>query len=323
MGLTRIERAEFETPWGGGWVWVCDSHPVAIYLPHSEHEDSVSVSEQIASDLEISCGAKGVPVGECAEQWASRLGTFLLTGVPQWDRGDVNLAAIDADGFRGRVYERLMEVPAGETVGYGELAARAGSPRAARAAGTAVAENPLSLVIPCHRVVRADGSIGKFGSGTPWKKFPLDQGGGLREGIQREKELLAGLRARADLVVDTTRLNIHQLRRRLQGTVLSGELVESIYITFLSFGYKYGVPTEADMVLDARFLPNPHWVEELRSMSGRDSRVKDYVLGYSEAHGFIERVADLLRFLVPPYLKEQKIQLVVAVGCTGGRHRSV
>jgi len=152
---------------------------------------------------------------------------------------------------------------------------------------------------------------------------PLDQGGGLREGIQREKELLAGLRARADLVVDTTRLNIHQLRRRLQGTVLSGELVESIYITFLSFGYKYGVPTEADMVLDARFLPNPHWVEELRSMSGRDSRVKDYVLGHSEAHGFIERVADLLRFLVPPYLKEQKIQLVVAVGCTGGRHRSV
>src|SRR5665811_2282652 len=128
---------------------------------------------------------------------------------------------------------------------------------------------------------------------------------------------------RADLVVDTTRLNIHQLRRRLQGTVLSGELVESIYITFLSFGYKYGVPTEADMVLDARFLPNPHWVEELRSMSGRDSRVKDYVLGHSEAHGFIERVADLLRFLVPPYLKEQKIQLVVAVGCTGGRHRSV
>src|SRR5665811_2459851 len=132
MGLTRIERAEFETPWGGGWVWVCDSHPVAIYLPHSEHEDSVSVSEQIASDLEISCGAKGVPVGECAEQWASRLGTFLLTGVPQWDRGDVNLAAIDADGFRGRVYERLMEVPAGETVGYGELAARAGSPRPRR-----------------------------------------------------------------------------------------------------------------------------------------------------------------------------------------------
>src|SRR5680860_1420236 len=129
MGLTRIERAEFETPWGGGWVW--DSHPVAIYLPHSEHEDSVSVSEQIASDLEISCGAKGVPVGECAEQWASRLATFLLTGVPQWARGDVNLAAIDADGFRGRVYQRLMEVAAGDTLVYQYSSTRERTPRAA------------------------------------------------------------------------------------------------------------------------------------------------------------------------------------------------
>lgn len=152
---------------------------------------------------------------------------------------------------------------------------------------------------------------------------PLDEGGRLREGIRREKELLADLRSQADLIVDTTGLNVHQLGSRLRETVLAGDLEEAMYVTFLSFGYKYGVPTEADIVLDARFLPNPHWIEEMRPLSGRDQEVKDYVLGHGEAHGFIERVADLLRFLVPAYLKEDKIQLVVAVGCTGGRHRSV
>lgn len=146
---------------------------------------------------------------------------------------------------------------------------------------------------------------------------------GLLAGIRTERALLAELRDRADVVVDTTGLNVHELTRRVQETMLAGELRDRLLLTFVSFGYKFGLPLEADMVLDARFLPNPHWVEELRPLTGRDDPVKDYVLARPETHGFLERVAALLQYLLPLYTAEQKTQLLVAVGCTGGRHRSV
>ena len=155
------------------------------------------------------------------------------------------------------------------------------------------------------------------------RSHPLAAADELPRGIAQERRLLAGLRERADAVIDTSDLNVHDLRHRIQETLLAGELSNQILVTFLSFGYKFGLPTEADMVLDARFLPNPHWIRELRPLTGLDEPVQDFVVARPESHGFLERAAELLRFLMPLYLAEHKTQLVVAVGCTGGRHRSV
>ncbi len=155
------------------------------------------------------------------------------------------------------------------------------------------------------------------------RPHPVAHEGPLLAGIQEERRLLMPLRDRADVVVDTTELNVHELRRRLQETLFADELSNEILVTFLSFGFKFGLPTEADMVFDVRFLPNPHWVAELRPLTGLDDEVRDFVVARPESHGFIERALSLLRYLVPLYLAEQKTQLVVAIGCTGGRHRSV
>ena len=155
------------------------------------------------------------------------------------------------------------------------------------------------------------------------RPHPVAHEGPLLAGIQEERRLLMPLRDRADVVVDTTELNVHELRRRLQETLFADELRNEILVTFLSFGFKFGLPTEADMVFDVRFLPNPHWVAELRPLTGLDEEVRDFVVARPESHGFIERALSLLRYLVPLYLAEQKTQLVVAIGCTGGRHRSV
>ncbi len=142
-------------------------------------------------------------------------------------------------------------------------------------------------------------------------------------GIAEERDILAPLRDRADVVIDTTSLNVHELRARLHETLFADDLTDEVLITFLSFGFKFGLPIEADMVLDVRFLPNPHWVEELRPLTGLDPAVRDYVVARPESHGFIERAAALISYLAPAYVAEQKTQLLVAVGCTGGRHRSV
>ncbi|MHB0979324.1 MAG: RNase adapter RapZ [Thermoleophilia bacterium] len=155
------------------------------------------------------------------------------------------------------------------------------------------------------------------------RPHPLAHDGSLLAGIQEERGLLAPLRERADVVIDTSGLNVHELRHRLQETLFAGQLRNQLLVTFVSFGFKFGVPTEADMVFDARFLPNPHWVDELRRLTGLDQKVSDFVVARPESHGFLERVAGLILYLVPAYLSEQKTQLVVAVGCTGGRHRSV
>jgi UPF0042 nucleotide-binding protein len=152
---------------------------------------------------------------------------------------------------------------------------------------------------------------------------PLAPEGGIPEGIRREKELLSSIRDQADVVIDTTGLNLHQLRRRIQESLLAGELENQLLLSFLSFGFKYGIPTEADMVLDVRFLPNPYWQEDLKHLSGLDEPVSRYVLGRRGCREFMARACGLIRFLTPLFLAENKTQLVVALGCTGGRHRSV
>jgi RNase adapter protein RapZ len=145
----------------------------------------------------------------------------------------------------------------------------------------------------------------------------------LPEGIERERRLLSPLRAQADVVIDTTGMSPKELRRRLEETLLAEQLSDQLFVSLESFGYKYGLPDEADIVLDARFLPNPYWVAELRPLIGLDANVKDYVLGRAEAGLFLDQVVALVRLLAPGFVSEQKRRLVLAVGCTGGRHRSV
>ncbi len=145
----------------------------------------------------------------------------------------------------------------------------------------------------------------------------------LPDGIERERLLLSPLRERADVVIDTTGMSPNELRRRLEETLLAEQLSDQLFVSLESFGYKRGLPDEADIVLDARFLPNPHWVAELRPFTGLDANVKDYVLGRAEAGVFLDQVVALVRLLAPGFVSEQKRRLVLAIGCTGGRHRSV
>lgn len=145
----------------------------------------------------------------------------------------------------------------------------------------------------------------------------------VSEGIRRERQALEGLRDLADVVIDTTELNVHQLRGRLIDLFERGDPSVGMQTTVMSFGYKYGVPLDVDLVLDCRFLPNPHWVEGLRPLTGLDEPVRDYVLAQPETGEFVRRLGDLLDLLLPAYVKEGKAYLTVAVGCTGGRHRSV
>jgi UPF0042 nucleotide-binding protein len=145
----------------------------------------------------------------------------------------------------------------------------------------------------------------------------------LAEGIERERGLLSSLRSQADVVIDTTGVSPRELRRRLEETLLAEALSNQLFLSLVSFGYKFGLPDEADLVLDSRFLPNPNWVPELRTLSGADAQVREYVLGREGAGAFLDQVVALIRFLAPRFVAEQKSRVVLAVGCTGGRHRSV
>ena len=155
------------------------------------------------------------------------------------------------------------------------------------------------------------------------RPHPLQGDGPLVAGIARERELLRDLRGEADLVLDTTALNVHQLRAKVVAAFADGRGTRGLQLTVLSFGYKYGLPVDADVVLDCRFLPNPHWVPELRPQTGRDAAVRDYVLAQDGAEEFLERAEGLLRLLAQGYLREGKRYAELALGCTGGKHRSV
>jgi UPF0042 nucleotide-binding protein len=155
------------------------------------------------------------------------------------------------------------------------------------------------------------------------REHPLQGSGRLIDGIEAERALLTGLAGEADLWVDTSDLNVHQLRATLENAFARDGKTPPLTATVLSFGFKYGLPLDADLVVDARFLPNPHWIPELRPHSGQDADVRDYVLGQVDAVEFLDRYTDVLRLLIPGYRREGKRYLTLAVGCTGGKHRSV
>jgi UPF0042 nucleotide-binding protein len=146
---------------------------------------------------------------------------------------------------------------------------------------------------------------------------------GVEESISDERRLLASVRDRADLLIDTGELNTNQLRSRIIETFGEGSGAEHMQTSVVSFGYKHGLPPDVDMVFDCRFLPNPYWVDELRPLSGLDAAVRDFVLGQPECQKFLDKVDDLLTSILPSFMREGKSYLTIAVGCTGGRHRSV
>jgi RNase adapter protein RapZ len=154
------------------------------------------------------------------------------------------------------------------------------------------------------------------------RPHPLQSDGRLLDGITREREMLRDLRADADLIIDTSALNVHQLAAKVLNA-FSQEGDVAIRATVVSFGFKYGIPVDADLVVDMRFLPNPHWVPELRPHTGLDEDVRDYVIGHPDAKPFLDRYEELLTTMATGYLREGKRYITVAVGCTGGKHRSI
>jgi UPF0042 nucleotide-binding protein len=155
------------------------------------------------------------------------------------------------------------------------------------------------------------------------RKHPLGSGERMSEAIAEERALLEPLKAEADLVVDTSNLNVHQLRDRLRDVFATGPSDQSLQANIVSFGFKHGLPLDVDLVFDCRFLPNPHWVESLRPLRGTDAKVKRYVMKQPETEAFLAELERLFALLLPAYVREGKSYLSIGVGCTGGHHRSV
>ncbi|MCI6497917.1 MAG: RNase adapter RapZ [Lachnospiraceae bacterium] len=155
------------------------------------------------------------------------------------------------------------------------------------------------------------------------RAHPLALTGRVDEGIDLERKKMQFLRERADYIVDTSHMLTRELKQQMERIVIHSEEFKNLYITILSFGFKYGIPTDADLVFDVRFMPNPYYVEELKYKTGNDKEVQDYVMQSEVSGKFLNKLVDMLEFLIPNYIKEGKTQLVIAVGCTGGKHRSV
>lgn len=155
------------------------------------------------------------------------------------------------------------------------------------------------------------------------RRHPLGAEGNVLDAIRAERKAMAHMREIADRIVETSSITVHQLKARLAELYVDTRTHSGLTASLVSFGYKHGIPFDADLVFDVRFLPNPHFVDALRPLDGRDQRVRDFVLSHGEARELLERLRDLLEFLLPFYQREGKAYLTVAVGCTGGRHRSV
>ncbi len=154
------------------------------------------------------------------------------------------------------------------------------------------------------------------------RRHPLSRMG-LLEAIRSERAALGELRGKADKIIDTSDLKPQDLKKKISEIYEPGQREKGMPILLVSFGFKYGIPLDADLVFDVRFLPNPHYVEDLRPLTGEDSRVKDYLWQRSLTHKYFQKLRDLLEFSIPHYAREGKVQLVAAIGCTGGKHRSV
>lgn len=155
------------------------------------------------------------------------------------------------------------------------------------------------------------------------RNHPLAPGERVDKGIEKERKRLAYLKSQADYIIDTSRLLTRELKSELEKIFIRDEAFKNLMVTILSFGFKYGIPSDSDIVMDVRFLPNPYYVEELRPKTGNDVEIQQYVMQNEDAGVFLDKLESLVEFLIPRYISEGKNQLVIAVGCTGGKHRSV
>lgn len=155
------------------------------------------------------------------------------------------------------------------------------------------------------------------------RMHPLSPDGRVEDGIHKEREILKGIRDKADYVIDTSSLLVRELKEEIDRIFVNNEEYNSLIVSIMSFGFKNGIPTDADLVFDVRFLPNPFYIDELKHKTGNDKEVRDYVMEFPESEAFMVKLTDMLDFLIPNYVKEGKHQLVIGIGCTGGKHRSV
>ena len=155
------------------------------------------------------------------------------------------------------------------------------------------------------------------------RSHPLAPNERVDKGIALERERLAFLKQRADYILYTSQLLTRELKAEIEKIFLKNQDYKNLFITVLSFGFKYGIPVDSDLVFDVRFLPNPYYVEGLRAKTGNDVEIQEYVLQFKEAHVFLDKLNDMIEFLIPNYIAEGKNQLVISIGCTGGKHRSV
>ena len=155
------------------------------------------------------------------------------------------------------------------------------------------------------------------------RSHPLAHGERVDKGIRRERRKLEYLKEKAEYIIDTSRLLTRELKAELERIFVKDEEFNSLYVTILSFGFKYGIPADSDIVMDVRFLPNPYYVDGLRPKTGNDVEIQQYVMQFPEAKEFLDKLEDLVSFLIPHYIDEGKNQLVISIGCTGGKHRSV
>jgi len=155
------------------------------------------------------------------------------------------------------------------------------------------------------------------------RPHPLSTTGTIIDGIREERISLEEVKKRSDYIIETTNMKIGRLKEELLNIFVQGNISFNLNVTVMSFGYKYGIPQDSDLVFDVRFLPNPFYIEELKNFTGNDKNVQDYVMGFDTTSIFIEKLTDLILFLLPHYIKEGKSNLVISIGCTGGKHRSV
>ena len=155
------------------------------------------------------------------------------------------------------------------------------------------------------------------------RSHPLSRGGSIQEGIQKERQMLSEVKARATYIIDTSQTLTRQLKEQINRIFVENQGYENLMITIQSFGFKYGIPSDSDLVFDVRFLPNPFYIQELKEQTGNDEPVRSYVMQFEESRVFLAKLTDLVEFLIPHYIKEGKNSLVISIGCTGGKHRSV
>ena len=253
---------------------------------------------------------------------------ILVTGMSGAGRSTATRALEDLGWF---VVDNLPPKLMGEVVEY--VPARAGSTKVAVVADvrggnlfSELQDSLLSIEKAGHdlRVLFLEASdealVRRYESSR--RPHPLQRDDNILSAVQRERTLLGDLRAESDLVIDTTNLNVHELRRAIEAAFGDDDHV-ALRATVMSFGFKYGIPVDADLVADMRFLPNPYWDPKLKELTGLDSAVNDYVIGQPEAQAFLESYSNLVSLVEDGYLREGKRFVTIAIGCTGGKHRSV